>query len=89
MPRYINADELKATITANAWSNPAVPAVVNKIIDVMPTVDVVPRAEVEQLTHLRRKNKKDVVADVPIQLSIFDKEDKNDKKENQNEKNNL
>lgn len=39
-------------------------------------------ADIERLTHLRRKNKKDAVADVPIQLSIFDKEDKNDEKEN-------
>lgn len=41
MPIYKDADELKATITANAWSNPAVPAVVNKIIDVSPTADAV------------------------------------------------
>ena len=39
-------------------------------------------ADIERLTRLRRKNKKDAVTDVPIQLSIFDKEEKNDEKEN-------
>ena len=41
MPRYIDADDLKAVIHANDWSNPVVPDVVGVIIDRSPTADVV------------------------------------------------
>ena len=41
MPRYIDAEELKATVKANDWSNPCVPIVVNMIIDRSPSSDVV------------------------------------------------
>ena len=36
---YWTDNAYHVTISANAWSNPAVPAVVNKIIDVMPAAD--------------------------------------------------
>lgn len=36
------------------------------------------RREIERLTHSRKKNKKDAVTDIPIQLSIYDTEGKND-----------
>lgn len=49
MARYVEVDALKATIKANDWSNPAVPNVVNMIIDRLPTADVAPRSEVEAL----------------------------------------
>ena len=39
--RYIDAEDLKAVIKANDWSNPAVPDVVGIIIDRSPTADVV------------------------------------------------
>ena len=46
MARYVEVDELKAKINANAWSNPVVPIYVNKVIDRTPTADVAPRSEV-------------------------------------------
>lgn len=46
MARYIDADDLKAVIYANDWSNPVVPDVVGVIIDRSPTADVAPREEV-------------------------------------------
>ncbi len=46
MARYVEVAELKAIIKANDWSNPAVPNVVNMIIDRIPTADVAPRADV-------------------------------------------
>lgn len=49
MPRYIDADDLKAVINANDWSNPVVPDVVGIIIDRTPTADVVPKSEVDEL----------------------------------------
>lgn len=49
MARYIDADDFKAVIHANDWSNPVVPDVVGVIIDRSPTADVVPRAEVEEI----------------------------------------
>ena len=49
MARYIDADDLKAVIKANDWSNPAVPDVVGIIIDRRQTADVVPKSEVERL----------------------------------------
>ena len=49
MARYIDADDLKAVVKANDWSNPVVPDVVGVIIDRTPTADVAPRAEVEAL----------------------------------------
>jgi predicted RNA-binding Zn-ribbon protein involved in translation (DUF1610 family) len=51
MPRYIDADDLKAVIHANDWSNPVVPDVVGVIIDRSPTDDVVPRAEAYEWYH--------------------------------------
>ena len=41
MSRYIDAEDLKAIIKANDWSNPVVPDVVSVIIDRTPTADVV------------------------------------------------
>ena len=41
MSRYIDAEDLKAVIRANDWSNPVVPDVVGIIIDRTPTADVV------------------------------------------------
>jgi hypothetical protein len=57
MARYIDADDLKAVIYANDWSNPVVPDVVGVIIDRSPTADVAPRAEVarEILADIRDK----------------------------------
>ena len=43
--RYIDADDLKAVIRANDWSQPVVPDVVCYIIDLTPTSDVVPKSE--------------------------------------------
>lgn len=40
MTRYINAEETKSVIKENDWRNPAVPNVVNMIIDRIPTADV-------------------------------------------------
>lgn len=57
MARYVEVDELKAKINANAWSNPVVPIYVNKVIDRTPTADVAPRSEVarEILKELEKK----------------------------------
>ena len=41
MSRYIDADDLKAVVKANDWSNPVVPVVVGHIIDRLHTADVV------------------------------------------------
>ena len=41
MRRYIDAEDLKAVIKSNDWSNPVVPDVVGVIIDRTPTADVV------------------------------------------------
>lgn len=49
MARYIDADDLKAVIKANDWSNPVVPDVVGVIIDRTPTADVVPKSEVAEI----------------------------------------
>lgn len=49
MQRYIDADDLKAVIQANDWSNPVVPDVVCVIIDRTPTADVIPESEVARL----------------------------------------
>lgn len=49
MERYIDAEDLKAVIRANDWSNPCVPDVVCVIIDRTPTANVAPKAEVERL----------------------------------------
>ena len=44
--RYIDADDLKAVIKANDWSNPVVPDVVCLIIDRSLVADVAPKSEV-------------------------------------------
>lgn len=48
MARYIDAEDLKAVIKANDWSNPVVPDVVGIIIDRTPTADVVPKSAVDK-----------------------------------------
>ena len=49
MARYIDAEDLKAVIRANDWSNPVVPDVVCVIIDRTPTANVAPMEEVKRL----------------------------------------
>lgn len=70
MPRYIDANDLKAVIQANDWSNPVVPDVVCLIIDRSPTADVAPKSEFDRVYNELEHLKMSVLPTMRIDLQM-------------------
>lgn len=70
MARYIDADDLKAVIKANDWSNPVVPDVVCVIIDRSPTADVIEKQAIADRLEVVITARKQVAQEIFSELEF-------------------